>query len=137
MQELPCSVEGCTTGGDLSRPWKNPGVSGWGLGWVRQRGRQRQGRQGLLKGEPVRASQRGATSGVWWSHDATVPAPSLACDTRRGILSLALAAFCTLWSADTAGKIIVRRTPALEGMQRLVMLPCLLLYSAFTFLCIY
>ena len=56
---------------------------------------------------------------------------------RRGLLSLALAALCTLWSAHTAAKIVVRRTPALEGMQGLIMYPCLLMYTAFAMLCVY
>uniref|UniRef100_A0A7R9VFU1 Protein YIP n=1 Tax=Chlamydomonas euryale TaxID=1486919 RepID=A0A7R9VFU1_9CHLO len=55
----------------------------------------------------------------------------------RGMLSFSLAALCTLWSSETASRIVVRRTPALEGMQRLIMLPCLLCYSAFMMLCVY
>ena len=57
--------------------------------------------------------------------------------TLRGLLSYGLVALCTLWSGHTAAKIFVRRTPALEGMQGLIMFPCLLLYSAFAMLCVY
>lgn len=56
---------------------------------------------------------------------------------HRGLLALALAAFCTIWSGHTAAKIIVRRTPALEGMQGLIMYPCVLVYAAFAMLCVY
>lgn len=57
--------------------------------------------------------------------------------THRGMLSFGLAVVCTMWSGDTASRIVVRRTPALEGMQTLVFLPCLLCYSAFMMLCVY
>ncbi len=44
---------------------------------------------------------------------------------------------CTLWSAHTASKVIVRRSPGIADMQGVVMVPCLLMYSAFAMLCVY
>eukprot|EP00798_Chlamydomonas_sp_ICE-L_P007397 gene7397-524_t len=50
---------------------------------------------------------------------------------------VALAAFCTLWSAHTAARIFGRRSRALDENQWLVMYPCILMYGAFSLLCIY
>mmetsp|Transcript_22231 Transcript_22231/g.56527 ORF Transcript_22231/g.56527 Transcript_22231/m.56527 type:complete len:244 (-) Transcript_22231:196-927(-) len=50
-----------------------------------------------------------------------------------GVLGLA----ATLWAGHTAAKIFARRCPSLEDAQGLVMLPCTLLYAAFTMLTLY
>jgi len=55
----------------------------------------------------------------------------------RGLVTLALALLCTLWSSHTAAKVFVRRSPGLEEQQGLIMYPCLLMYSAFMMLCVY
>ena len=55
----------------------------------------------------------------------------------RGLLSACLALLCTVWSADTAARIVVKRSPQLEEMQYIIMYPCLLTYGAFALLSVY
>jgi len=56
---------------------------------------------------------------------------------RRGVLPAVLGGFCTLWAAHTAARILGRRSILLDDVRSLVMLPCALMYAAFTLLTLY
>lgn len=55
----------------------------------------------------------------------------------RGGASGLLAAGAALWSAATAARLFVKRSPALEEATALLTYPCLLVYASFAMLCVY
>jgi hypothetical protein len=50
---------------------------------------------------------------------------------------MAAAAVAVLWSAHTAAKLFVRRSPLLDGQHSVVLFPCLLMYTTFALLSLY
>lgn len=56
---------------------------------------------------------------------------------RRSIAAMVMAGLAVLWSAQTAGRLFVHRTTALQGQLSVVIYPCLLMYSALALLTLY
>jgi len=52
-------------------------------------------------------------------------------------MPVALGAVCTLWAAHTAARILAQRSLLLDDVRSLILLPCILLFSAFTMLTLY
>lgn len=55
----------------------------------------------------------------------------------RGAISVGLAALASLWSAATAARLFVKRSPSLEEGYGLLVYPCWLIYGSFAVLSVY
>lgn len=56
---------------------------------------------------------------------------------RRSTISMALAGGAILWSSQTAARLFIHRSSALQGQTTIVLYPCILLYTAFALLTLY
>ena len=59
------------------------------------------------------------------------------CCICRGVLTYVFAGLATLWCTESATRLLVKRSPALEENHYLVAYCCFVMYSAFALLAVY